>query len=165
MRQNGWHSRNFFLYNPFCNSRAEVWSKMIALNCGFEAWMMILRTTIGWTQCVYICYIPRQSIRKRWGSALLLNWRQKINIWTDFLGNWICAYVEQVSFECCRLSKGIRELVEKLQSRGTEVYLVSGGFRQMIAVLGLFLVCFLAKGWCLLGVYVRGFRDATLGWV
>jgi len=32
-----------------------------------------------------------------------------------------------------KLSKGIRELVEKLQSRGTEVYLVSGGFRQMIA--------------------------------
>lgn len=32
-----------------------------------------------------------------------------------------------------RLSKGIRELISKLQSRGTEVYLVSGGFRQMIA--------------------------------
>lgn len=32
-----------------------------------------------------------------------------------------------------RLSKGIRELVSKLQSRGTDVYLVSGGFRQMIA--------------------------------
>jgi phosphoserine phosphatase len=32
-----------------------------------------------------------------------------------------------------RLSKGIRELVAKLHSRGTAVYLVSGGFRQMIA--------------------------------
>ncbi|KAG0554297.1 hypothetical protein M758_12G083100 [Ceratodon purpureus] len=32
-----------------------------------------------------------------------------------------------------RFSKGIRELVSKLQSRGTDVYLVSGGFRQMIA--------------------------------
>jgi len=32
-----------------------------------------------------------------------------------------------------RLSKGILELVSKLHSRGTDVYLVSGGFRQMIA--------------------------------
>ena len=35
----------------------------------------------------------------------------------------------------CSLSKGIRELVSKLQLRGTNVYLVSGGFRQMIAVI------------------------------
>ncbi|XP_024381742.1 phosphoserine phosphatase, chloroplastic [Physcomitrium patens] len=32
-----------------------------------------------------------------------------------------------------RLSQGIRELVSKLHSRGTDVFLVSGGFRQMIA--------------------------------
>ncbi|CAM6018239.1 unnamed protein product [Sphagnum balticum] len=31
-----------------------------------------------------------------------------------------------------RLNPGIQELVSKLQSRGTKVYLISGGFRQMI---------------------------------
>ncbi|XP_002972198.2 phosphoserine phosphatase, chloroplastic [Selaginella moellendorffii] len=31
-----------------------------------------------------------------------------------------------------KLTPGIRELVEKVHSRGTQVYLVSGGFRQMI---------------------------------
>ncbi|KAL6175427.1 hypothetical protein ACLB2K_052068 [Fragaria x ananassa] len=32
----------------------------------------------------------------------------------------------------CRISPGIAELVNKLKANGTTVYLVSGGFRQMI---------------------------------
>jgi 2-hydroxy-3-keto-5-methylthiopentenyl-1-phosphate phosphatase len=46
------------------------------------------------------------------------------------------------------LSKGIRELVSKLQSRGTDVYLVSGGFRQMIAVVLHFLICLKCMEFC-----------------
>lgn len=34
----------------------------------------------------------------------------------------------------CRLSPGIDELVKKLKENGKDVYLISGGFRQMINV-------------------------------
>jgi 2-hydroxy-3-keto-5-methylthiopentenyl-1-phosphate phosphatase len=34
----------------------------------------------------------------------------------------------------CRISPGIAELIMKLKEKSTDVYLVSGGFRQMIQV-------------------------------
>jgi len=34
----------------------------------------------------------------------------------------------------CRLSPGIEELIQKLKANGIVVYLISGGFRQMIIV-------------------------------
>jgi len=39
-----------------------------------------------------------------------------------------------ILFLMCRLSPGIEELVQKLKANGIDVYLVSGGFRQMIIV-------------------------------
>ena len=38
-------------------------------------------------------------------------------------------------FGLCRLSPGIEELVKKLRANKIDVYLISGGFRQMINVL------------------------------
>jgi phosphoserine phosphatase len=37
-------------------------------------------------------------------------------------------------FDIYRLSPGIEELVKKLEANNTTVYLISGGFRQMINV-------------------------------
>ncbi len=63
-------------------------------------------------------------------------------IWTGF---WIARYIWGFTHGpkilllkigvVFRLNPGIQELVSKLQSHGTEVYLISGGFRQMIGVL------------------------------
>lgn len=40
----------------------------------------------------------------------------------------------------CRLSPGIEELVQKLKANGIVVYLISGGFRQMINVQRIFVI-------------------------
>lgn len=50
----------------------------------------------------------------------------------------------------CRLSPGIEELVQKLKANGIAVYLVSGGFRQMIIVRRI--------------VEINGFSDSLCAW-
>jgi hypothetical protein len=48
----------------------------------------------------------------------------------DIFGSWNNVY----NFLKCRLSPGIEELIQKLKANHKHVYLISGGFRQMINV-------------------------------
>lgn len=95
---------------------------------------------------------------------LVLFWHASENVyvslwrsleWLDLVPtHWCCGNVWRTDERClpwtffspmffavcswCRLNPGIGDLVSKLHGRGTDVYLVSGGFRQMIEVRHLF---------------------------